>query len=58
MCNRKRSRIGEVRNEGKVGESQPTCNSSKFAGCIQIAFMFRNFLFFTGPSIFGILNTI
>ena len=57
-CNKKRSRVGEVGNEGKVGESQFICSLSSFASYIQILFIFKNINFFTAPSIFEIYDTI
>ena len=57
-CNKKRSRVGEVGNERKVGESQFICSSSNFASYIEILFIFKNFNFFTAPSIFEIFDTI
>ena len=57
-CNEKRSRVGEVGNEGKVGESQFICSSSNLASYIQILFIFKKFIFFTAPSVFEIFNTI
>ena len=57
-CNKKRSRVGEVGNEGKIGESQFICSSSNFASYIQILFIFKNFNFFTAQSIFKIFDTI
>ena len=44
-CNKKRSRVGEVGNEGKVGESQFICISSNFASYIKMLFFFKNFNF-------------
>ena len=57
MCNKKRSRVGEVGNEGKVGESQFICSSSNFDGYIQILLIFKNFNLFTAPSIFQFFTT-
>ena len=44
-CNKKRSRVGEVGNEGKIGESQFICSSSNFASYTQILFIFKNISF-------------
>ena len=57
-CNKKRSRVREVGNERKVGELQIICSSSNFASYIEILFIFKNFNFFTAPSIFEIFDTI
>ena len=58
MCNEKRSIVGDVGNEGKVGELKSLCSSSSFAGYLQILFIFNNFQFFTAPSVFEIFDTI
>ena len=58
-CNKKRSRVGEVGNEGKVGELQFVCSSSNLASYIQILIIFKNFNFITAPFVFEkIFNTI
>ena len=57
-CNKKRSRVGEVGNERKVGESQFICSSSNFASYIQILLILKDFNFFKAPSIFEIFDKI